>query len=78
MRDDIVEVLGQRVAVAVATRIPRGGTRAGYGFEGSSQELAASGAVLAEDLSAWKARVVLMLAFQQPDMPLGALQALYD
>lgn len=78
MRDAIVEVLGQGVAVVVATRIPRGGTRAGYGFDGSSQELGASGAVLAGDLSAWKARVVLMLALQQPAMPPGALQALYD
>lgn len=78
MRDAIVDVLGQGVAVVVATRIPRGGTRAGYGFDGSSQELVAAGAVLAGDLSAWKARVVLMLALQQSPMSAGTLQALYD
>lgn len=78
MRDAIVWALGHGIKVVVATRVPRGGTRAGYGFDGSSQELVDSGAVLAGDLSAWKARIVLMLALQQPGMSKVALQALYD
>ncbi len=54
-------LLSQGVPVVVATRVPRGGTRACYGFEGSSQQLETAGAVLAGDLSAWKARVLLMV-----------------
>lgn len=65
MGEAITEALDQGVAVAVSTRIPRGGTRAGYGFAGSSQRLVEAGAVLAGDLSPWKARIVLMLALQE-------------
>jgi L-asparaginase len=64
MFDAIVDVLQRGVAVVVATRIPRGGTRLGYGFAGSSQQLVQAGAVLSSDLSAWKARILLMLALQ--------------
>lgn len=64
MEDAIRDVLARGVAVAVSTRIPRGGTRMGYGFPGSSQRLVEAGAVLAGDLSPWKARIVLMLALQ--------------
>jgi L-asparaginase len=56
------ELMRQGVPVVVATRVPRGGTRACYGFEGSSQMLVNEGAVLAGGLSAWKARVLLMVA----------------
>lgn len=65
MYDAILRVLGQNLPVVVSTRIPRGGTRAGYGFAGSSQLLVEAGAVLSDDLSAWKARIVLMLALAQ-------------
>lgn len=64
MGEAIAEVLARGVPVVVSTRIPRGGTRAGYGFAGSSQRLVEAGAVLAGDLSPWKARVLLMLALQ--------------
>ena len=64
MFEAVSEVLERGMPVVVATRIPRGGTRAGYDFEGSSQRLIEAGAVLSEDLSAWKARILLMLAIQ--------------
>ena len=64
MGEAIAEVLARGVPVVVSTRIPRGGTRAGYGFAGSSQRLVEAGAVLAGDLSPWKARILLMLALQ--------------
>ncbi|ADV00939.1 asparaginase [Alicycliphilus denitrificans] len=78
MAGAIGAVLARGVAVAVATRIPRGGTRAGYGFPGSSQRLAEAGAVLAGDLSPWKARIVLMLALQRGPVPAPELARLFD
>jgi len=78
MGEAIGEVLAQGVPVVVSTRIPRGGTRAGYGFAGSSQRLVDQGAVLAGDLSPWKARIVLMLALQQGPLPRDALAAAFD
>jgi L-asparaginase len=78
MGEAIGEVLAQGVPVVVSTRIPRGGTRAGYGFAGSSQRLVEQGAVLAGDLSPWKARIVLMLALQQGPLSRDALAAAFD
>lgn len=62
MAQAATRLLRTGVPIVVATRVPRGGTRACYGFEGSSQMLVNEGAVLARDLSAWKARVLLMVA----------------
>jgi hypothetical protein len=64
--------------VVVATRIPRGGTRTGYGFAGSSQQLVEAGAVLSGDLSAWKARVLLMLALQASQSDQNSLRSLFE
>jgi L-asparaginase len=55
-------LLQEGIPMVVATRVPMGGTRACYGFEGSSQMSVNAGAVLAGELSAWKARVLLMVA----------------
>jgi L-asparaginase len=78
MEAAIVDVLARDVAVVVATRIPRGGTRTGYGFPGSSRRLVDAGAVLAGDLSPWKARTLLMLALQHGPVAPAALDALFD
>jgi L-asparaginase len=64
--------------VVVSTRIPRGGTRAGYGFAGSSQLMVEHGAVLSGDLSPWKARILLMLALQQGPVAPAHLRQLFD
>lgn len=77
MYEAIRNVLTRSVPVVVATRIPRGGTRAGYGFAGSSQLLVDAGAVLSDDLSAWKARIVLMLALQNGAVTAPALARLF-
>jgi L-asparaginase len=78
MYEAIREVLARGIPVVIATRIPRGGTRAGYGFPGSSQLLLEAGAVLSDDLSAWKARIVLMLALQQGPIAQAALARLFE
>lgn len=77
MYEAITQVLARNVPVVIATRVPRGGTRAGYGFAGSSQLLVDAGAVLSDDLSAWKARIVLMLALQQGPVAAPALARLF-
>lgn len=64
MYDAVVQILGDGVPVVISTRVPKGGTRLGYGFAGSSQQLVDAGAVLSDDLSPWKARILLMLAIQ--------------
>lgn len=63
----IGELIQQGVPVVVTTRVQRGGTRVCYGFEGASRRLLDDGAVLAGELSAWKARIVLMLAMGSAD-----------
>lgn len=72
----IRDVLRSGIPVVVATRVPRGGTRACYGFEGSSRLLQDDGAALAGDLSAWKARIVLMLAMAEGDASQATLRVL--
>lgn len=78
MYDAILELLSRSIPVVVSTRIPRGGTRGGYGFAGSSQNMIAAGAVLSADLSPWKARILLMLAIQAGLAAPGALQRLFE
>ena len=78
MQAGIIEVLRRGVPVVVSTRIPKGGTRLGYGFAGSSQQLVQAGAVLSSDLSPWKARIVLMLAIQGGNTAATDLQRLFD
>ncbi|GAB2911898.1 asparaginase [Paralcaligenes sp. KSB-10] len=78
MFEAIRHTLDRNIAVVIATRIPRGGTRAGYGFAGSSQLLVEAGAVLSNDLSAWKARILLMLALQNTFLNSRELSSLFD
>ena len=73
----IFAALARGVPVVVATRIPSGGTRVGYSFPGSSFHLVEHGAVLSDDLSPWKARILLMLALQNGWTSQAALQGLY-
>ncbi|NGM89086.1 asparaginase [Parapusillimonas sp. SGNA-6] len=60
----ISNAIASGITVVVATRSPHGGTRAGYGFTGSSRDLQQAGAILSGDLNAWKARILLSLALQ--------------
>ncbi len=73
----IREALAAGVVVVIATQVPNGRVRPAYGFEGGGGTLAAAGAVLADNLGARKARILLMLALQTPSCP-AAIQALYD
>lgn len=77
MYESLVQALAADIPVVVSTRIPSGGTRIGYSFPGSSHSLVERGAVLSDDLSPWKARILLMLALQQGWRSREALHALY-
>ncbi|MBV7483118.1 asparaginase [Bordetella sp. BOR01] len=76
--DAVLQARQRDVPVVLSTRIPRGGTRAGYGFTGSSQLMLEHGAVLAGDLSPWKARILLMLAIQAGKAGTAQLRQLFD
>jgi len=78
MFDAVVRALDRGIPVVVSTRIPRGGTRPGYGFDGSSQRLVDAGAVLSSDLSPWKSRVLLMLAVHNGISTSAELTELFD
>jgi L-asparaginase len=56
--------LSKNVPVVVSTRVPTGRVLPNYGFEGGGKTLADAGAVLADDLSPAKARILLMLLLQ--------------
>jgi len=73
----VIEARQRNIPVVLSTRIPRGGTRAGYGFIGSSQLMLNHGAVLAGDLSPWKARILLMLAIQAGKADTAQLRQLF-
>jgi L-asparaginase len=77
MFDAITQAIGNGVKVVIATRIPSGGVRSSYGFVGSSARLKQAGAILGSDLSAIKARVLLMLALQTKQSN-DEIQALFD
>lgn len=62
--EGVLAALNKGIKVVVATRVTQGGTRACYGFDGSSARLQQAGAILAGELSAWKARILLMLLLQ--------------
>ena len=78
MYDAIAQTLKSGIPVVISTRIPKGGTRIGYGFAGSSQQLVQAGAVLSNDLSPWKARILLMLALQAGQAAPADLQRLFE
>lgn len=60
----IQRVIAQGVTVVIATRVPNGVVVPIYGFMGGGATLEHAGAILAQNLSPQKARVLLMLALQ--------------
>ena len=78
MYQAIREALAQGVAVVIATRVPNGGVVPHYGYEGGGATLVAAGAVMANDLSAQKARILLMLLLQDGRASSAELQAAFD
>jgi L-asparaginase len=74
----IREAIARGVAVVITSRVPQGRVLAQYGWEGGGQTLVAAGAILGNDLSAQKARILLMLLLQDGVVTPQILQAALD
>lgn len=70
--------LSKKIPIVVASRVRYGGVYALYGDEGGGSSLIKRGASLAEDLSPYKARLLLMIALAQPDMTPEKLKSLFS
>ncbi|MCP1575141.1 asparaginase [Herbaspirillum rubrisubalbicans] len=73
----IREAIVQGVTVVISTRVANGRVLPSYGFDGGGATLKAAGAIFADDLSAQKARILLMLGLQSTH-DATQLQALFD
>jgi len=69
--EGVLSAIEKGMKIVVTTRVPQGGVRACYGFDGSSARLQQAGAVLAGELTAWKARILLMLLLQNDQTEKG-------
>ena len=60
----IKEAIAKGVPVVITSRVPNGRVLPNYGFEGGGKTLVGAGAVMGDDLSPQKARILLMLLLQ--------------
>ncbi len=70
--------LSKNIPVVISTRVPNGRVLPNYGFEGGGKTLFEAGAVMADDLSPAKARILLMLALQSGVSGQRDLQAAFS
>jgi L-asparaginase len=73
----IKEAIAANIPVVISTRVPNGRVLPHYGWEGGGKTLKDAGAVMADNLSPQKARILLMLALQTPQ-DRASLQKLFD
>jgi L-asparaginase len=74
----IKEAIAKGVPVVLTSRVPNGRVLPNYGFEGGGKTLVDAGAVMGDDLSPQKARILLMLLLQEGNMDQKSLQAAFD
>jgi len=74
----VKDALAKRVPVVITSRVPNGRVLPHYGHDGGGKTLAAAGAVMGDDLSPQKARVLLMLLVQSGVTAQKDLQAAFD
>jgi L-asparaginase len=60
----IKEAIAKGVPVVITSRVPNGRVLPNYGFDGGGKTLVNAGAVMGDDLSPQKARILLMLLLQ--------------
>ncbi len=70
--------ISKKIPVVIASRVGNGGVYALYGDEGGGGSLVKIGTYLSGDLSAYKARLLLMIALSQPDMTAEKLKTLFS
>ena len=74
----IKDAIAKGVPVVITSRVPNGRILPNYGFEGGGKTLVDAGAVMGDDLSAQKARILLMLLLQSGVSGQKNLQAAFD
>jgi L-asparaginase len=74
----IKEEIVKGVPVVITSRVPNGRVLPNYGFEGGGKTLVGAGAVMGNDLSPQKARILLMLLLQNATKGQKELQAAFD
>jgi L-asparaginase len=74
----IKDAIAKGVPVVITSRVPNGRVLPNYGFEGGGKTLAEAGAVMGDDLSPQKARILLMLLLQNGVTGQKNLQAAFD
>jgi L-asparaginase len=77
MFEAIKDALGRGIPVVVSTRVPNGRVLPNYGWDGGGKTLVDAGAVMADDLSPQKARILLMLLLQDGVRGRQELQAAF-
>jgi L-asparaginase len=70
--------LPKGVPVVIASRVPNGRVLPNYGWEGGGKTLVDAGAVMGNDLSPQKARILLMLLLQNATKGQKELQAAFN
>jgi L-asparaginase len=74
----IKDAIARGVPVVITSRVPNGRVLPNYGWEGGGKTLVDAGAVMGDDLSPQKARILLMLLLQEGSMGQKSLQAAFD
>ncbi len=78
MFEAVKYALGKNVPVVVSTRVYNGRVLPNYGFVGGGKTTSDAGAVMADDLSPQKARILLMLLLQNGVTGQADLQAAFS
>ncbi len=74
----IKDAIAKGIPVVITSRVPNGRVLPNYGFEGGGKTLVDAGAVMGDDLSPQKARILLMLLLQDGIQGQKNLQAAFD
>jgi L-asparaginase len=74
----IKDAIAKGVPVVITSRVPNGRVLPNYGWEGGGKTLVDAGAVMGDDLSPQKARILLMLLVQDGVTGQKSLQAAFD
>jgi len=77
MQEAVKEAIAKKVVVVISTRVPNGRVLPVYGYQGGGKLLKDLGAVMADNLSPQKARILTMLALQKTSDP-AELQKYFD
>lgn len=74
----IKDAIAKGVPVVITSRVPNGRVLPNYGWEGGGKTLVDAGAIMGDDLSPQKARILLMLLLQNGVAGQKNLQAAFD